>query len=114
MVESILLMSLALTVKKIIQKFSSIRNKKKTLLSCERSELLASIKEGQVMTGIVKHVTNYGALIDLGRVNGLVDITMTWQPLKQPGNTVIVGEPIQVRVLKFDQERNRISLSLIH
>ncbi len=81
--------------------------------SAEREELLASLQEGQTMPGIVKNLTEYGAFVDLGGVDGLLHITdMAWRRIKHPSEIVNVGDEIEVKILKFDRERNRVSLGL--
>lgn len=81
--------------------------------SAEREELLASLQEGQVIKGIVKNLTDYGAFVDLGGVDGLLHITdMAWKRIKHPSEIVQVGDEIEVKVLKFDRDRNRVSLGL--
>lgn len=81
--------------------------------SVERDELLATLQEGQAVKGIVKNLTDYGAFVDLGGVDGLLHITdMAWKRIKHPGEIVNVGDEIDVKVLKFDRERNRVSLGL--
>jgi len=81
--------------------------------SVERDELLASLQEGQAVKGIVKNLTDYGAFVDLGGVDGLLHITdMAWKRIKHPGEIVNVGDEIDVKILKFDRERNRVSLGL--
>ncbi|NVK37868.1 MAG: 30S ribosomal protein S1 [Gammaproteobacteria bacterium] len=84
-----------------------------TANSQERDELLANLQEGQEVTGIVKNLTDYGAFVDLGGVDGLLHITdMAWKRIKHPSEIVNVGDEILVKVLKFDRERNRVSLGL--
>jgi len=84
-----------------------------TANSQERDELLANLQEGQEVAGIVKNLTDYGAFVDLGGVDGLLHITdMAWKRIKHPSEIVNVGDEIQVKVLKFDRERNRVSLGL--
>ena len=79
----------------------------------ERDELLANLQEGQAVKGVVKNLTDYGAFVDLGGVDGLLHITdMAWKRIKHPGEIVNVGDEIDVKVLKFDRERNRVSLGL--
>jgi len=79
----------------------------------ERGELLESLQEGAVVKGIVKNTTDYGAFLDLGGVDGLLHITdMAWKRVKNPSEIVTVGDEIEVKVLKFDRERNRVSLGL--
>ena len=81
--------------------------------SAEREQLLATLEEGQVAKGIVKNLTDYGAFVDLGGVDGLLHITdMSWKRIKHPSEIVAVGDEIDVRVLKFDKEKNRVSLGL--
>ncbi|MFY0640355.1 30S ribosomal protein S1 [Bermanella sp. WJH001] len=84
-----------------------------TANSQERDELLANLQEGQEVTGIVKNLTDYGAFVDLGGVDGLLHITdMAWKRIKHPSEIVNVGDETLVKVLKFDRERNRVSLGL--
>lgn len=81
--------------------------------SAEREELLSSLNEGQVIKGIVKNLTDYGAFIDLGGVDGLLHITdMAWKRIKHPEELLAIGQEVQVKVLKFDRERGRVSLGL--
>ncbi|MGJ8517239.1 30S ribosomal protein S1 [Carnimonas bestiolae] len=81
--------------------------------SAEREALLATLQEGQQIKGIVKNLTDYGAFVDLGGVDGLLHITdMAWKRIKHPSEIVSVGDEINVKVLKFDRERNRVSLGL--
>jgi small subunit ribosomal protein S1 len=79
----------------------------------ERESLLENLQEGQVIKGVVKNLTDYGAFVDLGGVDGLLHITdMSWKRVKQPSEVVNVGDEIDVKVLKFDRERQRVSLGL--
>jgi small subunit ribosomal protein S1 len=81
--------------------------------SAEREELIEALKEGAVVKGIVKNLTDYGAFLDLGGVDGLLHITdMAWKRVKHPSEIVAIGEEIEVRVLKFDKEKTRVSLGL--
>lgn len=81
--------------------------------SVERDELLASLQEGMEVKGIVKNLTDYGAFVDLGGVDGLLHITdMAWKRVKHPSEIVNVGDEINVKVLKFDCDRTRVSLGL--
>ena len=81
--------------------------------SADRENILASLQEGQVVKGIVKNLTDYGAFVDLGGVDGLLHITdMAWKRVKHPSEIVSVGDEIQVKVLKVDHERQRVSLGL--
>lgn len=81
--------------------------------SAEREALLENLQEGQVVKGVVKNLTDYGAFLDLGGIDGLLHITdMAWKRVKHPSEVVNVGDEIDVKVLKFDRERNRVSLGL--
>lgn len=81
--------------------------------SAEREELLSKLEEGQVVTGTIKNLTDYGAFVDLGGIDGLLHITdMAWKRIKHPSEVVEVGQDVTVKVLKFDRERNRVSLGL--
>ncbi|MGN0909767.1 MAG: 30S ribosomal protein S1 [Succinivibrio sp.] len=81
--------------------------------STDREKILSSLAEGQVVKGIVKNLTDYGAFVDLGGVDGLLHITdMAWKRVKHPSEIVTVGQEIEVKVLKFDRERQRVSLGL--
>jgi small subunit ribosomal protein S1 len=81
--------------------------------SAEREELLKNLQEGQTVKGVVKNLTEYGAFLDLGGIDGLLHITdMAWKRVKHPSEVVEVGQELDVKVLKFDRERNRVSLGL--
>jgi len=81
--------------------------------SAEREELLESLQEGNTVKGIVKNLTDYGAFVDLGGIDGLLHITdMAWKRVKHPSEVVNVGEEIDVKILKFDRERQRVSLGI--
>ncbi|TEU23018.1 30S ribosomal protein S1 [Alkanindiges illinoisensis] len=81
--------------------------------SAEREALLGQLEEGQVVTGVIKNLTDYGAFVDLGGIDGLLHITdMAWKRIKHPSEVVEVGQEVTVKVLKFDRERNRVSLGL--
>jgi small subunit ribosomal protein S1 len=81
--------------------------------TAERDALLENLKEGAVVKGVVKNLTDYGAFLDLGGVDGLLHITdMAWKRVKNPAEIVNIGDEIDVKVLKFDRERNRVSLGL--
>ncbi|MEO0574763.1 MAG: 30S ribosomal protein S1 [Pseudomonadota bacterium] len=81
--------------------------------SAEREELLKSLQEGNTVKGIVKNLTDYGAFVDLGGIDGLLHITdMAWKRVKHPSEVVAVGEEIDVKILKFDRERQRVSLGI--
>jgi len=84
-----------------------------TVSTEERDALLEKLQEGMSAKGIVKNLTDYGAFVDLGGVDGLLHITdMSWKRIKHPSEIVNVGDEIDVKVLKFDRERNRVSLGL--
>lgn len=79
----------------------------------ERAKLMETLKEGSIVQGVVKNITEYGAFVDLGGVDGLLHITdMAWKRVKHPSEIVNVGDEIAVKVLKFDRERTRVSLGL--
>ena len=81
--------------------------------SAERTELLEKLQEGVVVKGTVKNLTDYGAFVDLGGIDGLLHITdMAWKRVKHPSEVVNVGDEIDVRILKFDRERQRVSLGI--
>ncbi len=82
-------------------------------LGAEREELLKTIEEGQIVKGIVKNLTDYGAFINLGGIDGLLHITdMAWKRVKHPSEVLEVGQDIEARVLKFDREKARVSLGI--
>jgi len=84
-----------------------------TEYSAEREALLESLQEGQEIKGIVKNLTDYGAFVDLGGIDGLLHITdMAWKRVKHPSEVVEIGDEITVKVLKFDREKQRVSLGL--
>ncbi len=79
----------------------------------EREKLLSTLKEGTVIKGIVKNITDYGAFVDLGGIDGLLHITdLAWRRVRHPTEVLSVGDEIESKVLKFDQEKNRVSLGL--
>ncbi len=81
--------------------------------SAEREELMSSLQEGKVLKGVVKNLTDYGAFVDLGGIDGLLHITdMAWKRVKHPSEIVNVGDEIEVKVLKFDREKMRVSLGM--
>jgi small subunit ribosomal protein S1 len=81
--------------------------------SAEREELLGSLEDGAVVTGVVKNLTDYGAFIDLGGIDGLLHITdMAWKRVRHPSECVEIGQEVKVKVLKFDKEKNRVSLGM--
>lgn len=81
--------------------------------SADRNALLASLHDGQELNGVVKNLTDYGAFIDLGGIDGLLHITdISWKRVKHPGEVLTVGQDVRVKVLSFDSERNRVSLGM--
>jgi small subunit ribosomal protein S1 len=81
--------------------------------SAERDQLLKNLEEGMEVTGVVKNLTDYGAFLDLGGIDGLLHITdMAWRRVKHPSEVVEIGQEIQVKILKFDRDRQRVSLGL--
>ncbi|MDD5241960.1 MAG: 30S ribosomal protein S1 [Sulfuricella sp.] len=82
-------------------------------LGADRQSLLGTLKEGMVVKGIVKNITDYGAFVDLGGVDGLLHITdLAWRRVKHPSEVLAVGDEVEAVVLKFDQEKNRVSLGV--
>jgi small subunit ribosomal protein S1 len=83
------------------------------LQGSDRQSLLENLKEGAVVKGIVKNITDYGAFVDLGGIDGLLHITdLAWRRVKHPSEVLAVGDEVEAKVLKFDQEKNRVSLGL--
>lgn len=81
--------------------------------SAEREELVKTLQEGAIVTGIVKNLTDYGAFIDLGGVDGLLHITdMAWRRVRHPSECVEIGQEVNVKVLKFDKDKTRVSLGM--
>ncbi len=79
----------------------------------ERAKLLETLKEGAIIKGVVKNITDYGAFVDLGGIDGLLHITdLAWRRVRHPSEVVQVGQELTAKVLKFDQEKNRVSLGL--
>jgi small subunit ribosomal protein S1 len=82
-------------------------------MGADREALMESLKEGTVVKGVVKNITDYGAFVDLGGIDGLLHITdMAWRRVKHPSEVVQVGQEIEAKILKFDQEKNRVSLGI--
>jgi len=82
-------------------------------MGAQRDELLSTLKEGSTVTGTVKNITDYGAFVDLGGIDGLLHITdLAWRRVKHPSEVLAVGQEVTAKVLKFDQEKNRVSLGL--
>ncbi|EIN2688884.1 30S ribosomal protein S1 [Escherichia coli] len=108
---------LELKVIKLDQKRNNVVVSRRAVIesenSAERDQLLENLQEGMEVKGIVKNLTDYGAFVDLGGVDGLLHITdMAWKRVKHPSEIVNVGDEITVKVLKFDRERTRVSLGL--
>ncbi|MCZ6561099.1 MAG: 30S ribosomal protein S1 [Gammaproteobacteria bacterium] len=81
--------------------------------SAEREEMLKNLKDGNIVKGVVKNLTEYGAFVDLGGIDGLLHITdMAWKRVKNPSEIVEVGQEVEVKILKFDRERMRVSLGM--
>ena len=102
---------------KLDQRRNNVVVSRRAVLELENSEereaLLNSLEEGQVKQGIVKNLTDYGAFVDLGGIDGLLHVTdMAWKRVRHPSEVVNVGEDITVKILSFDSERNRVSLGL--
>jgi small subunit ribosomal protein S1 len=109
--------SLEFKVIKIDQRRSNVVVSRRAVVECENSAerdvLLESLKEGAVVKGVVKNLTDYGAFLDLGGIDGLLHITdMAWKRVKNPSEIINIGDEIEVKVLKYDRERNRVSLGL--
>ncbi|MDX8400593.1 MAG: 30S ribosomal protein S1 [Gallionellaceae bacterium] len=82
-------------------------------LGADRASVLESLKEGAVVKGIVKNITDYGAFVDLGGIDGLLHITdLAWRRVKHPSEVLTVGDEVEAKILKFDQEKNRVSLGI--
>jgi small subunit ribosomal protein S1 len=79
----------------------------------ERSKLVENLKEGSSVNGIVKNITDYGAFIDLGGIDGLLHITdMAWKRVRHPSEVLTIGQEVTAKVLRYDQEKNRVSLGI--
>ena len=82
-------------------------------MGADREALLGNLKEGSIVKGIVKNITDYGAFVDLGGIDGLLHITdMAWRRVRHPSEVVQVGQELEAKILKFDQEKNRVSLGI--
>ena len=102
---------------KLDQKRNNVVVSRRAVLEQENSEereaLLASLQEGMDLKGVVKNLTDYGAFVDLGGIDGLLHITdMAWRRIRHPSDMVNVGDELHVRILKFDREKNRVSLGM--
>ena len=84
-----------------------------TSMGEERGKLMETLKEGAVVTGLVKNITDYGAFVDLGGIDGLLHITdMAWRRVRHPSEVLTVGQEVTAKVLRFDQDKNRVSLGI--
>ncbi len=82
-------------------------------MGADRQVLMETLKEGAIVKGVVKNITDYGAFVDLGGIDGLLHITdMAWRRVKHPSEVVQVGDEVEAKILKFDQEKNRVSLGI--
>jgi len=82
-------------------------------MGADREAIMESLKEGAVVKGVVKNITDYGAFVDLGGIDGLLHITdLAWRRVKHPSEVLTVGDEIEAKILKFDQEKNRVSLGI--
>ncbi len=82
-------------------------------MGADRDALMSNLKEGAIVRGVVKNITDYGAFVDLGGIDGLLHITdMAWRRVKHPSEVVQVGDEVEAKILKFDQEKNRVSLGI--
>merc|ERR1711939_1117313 len=78
-----------------------------------RSELISSLQEGQVLEGVVKNITDYGAFVDLGGVDGLLHVTdIAWKRINHPSEALSIGETVKVQIIRFNAETQRISLGM--
>jgi len=83
------------------------------IMGADRESLLENLKEGAIVKGVVKNITDYGAFVDLGGIDGLLHITdLAWRRVKHPSEVLTVGDEIEAKILKFDQEKNRVSLGI--
>ncbi len=79
----------------------------------DRQAMMENLKEGAIVKGIVKNITDYGAFVDLGGIDGLLHITdLAWRRVKHPSEVLAVGDEVEAKILKFDQEKNRVSLGI--
>jgi small subunit ribosomal protein S1 len=82
-------------------------------MGADRESVLANLKEGAIVKGVVKNITDYGAFVDLGGIDGLLHITdLAWRRVKHPSEVLSVGDEVEAKILKFDQEKNRVSLGI--
>lgn len=109
--------SLEFKVIKIDEKRNNVVVSRRAVMESESSEerdaLIKSLREGALIRGVVKNLTEYGAFLDLGGIDGLLHITdMSWKRVRNPAEVVKIGDELEVRVLKFDSDKNRVSLGL--
>jgi small subunit ribosomal protein S1 len=84
-----------------------------TTMGADREAVMENLKEGAIVKGVVKNITDYGAFVDLGGIDGLLHITdLAWRRVKHPSEVLTVGEEVEAKILKFDQEKNRVSLGI--
>ena len=82
-------------------------------MGADRESIIESLSEGATVKGIIKNITDYGAFVDLGGIDGLLHITdLAWKRIKHPSEVLNVGDEIEAKVLKYDQDKNRVSLGL--
>src|SRR3989338_1887128 len=82
-------------------------------MGADREAIMESLKEGAIVKGVVKNITDYGAFVDLGGIDGLLHITdLAWRRVKHPSEVLTVGDEVEAKILKFDQEKNRVSLGI--
>jgi len=82
-------------------------------MGADREAIMANLKEGAIVKGVVKNITDYGAFVDLGGIDGLLHITdLAWRRVKHPSEVLTVGDEVEAKILKFDQEKNRVSLGI--
>ena len=82
-------------------------------MGADRQAILENLKEGAIVKGVVKNITDYGAFVDLGGIDGLLHITdLAWRRVKHPSEVLAVGDEVEAKILKFDKEKNRVSLGL--
>ena len=115
--ESLEQQSLEFKIVKIDKKRNNVVVSRRAVIeadtSVERNQLLSTLEEGMEIKGIIKNLTDYGAFVDLGGIDGLLHITdMSWKRLKHPSDIVNVGDEVTVRILSFDREKQRVSLGL--
>ena len=108
---------LELKVIKIDKKRNNVVVSRKAVLELtigeDRTKLIESLTEGSSISGVIKNITDYGAFVDLGGIDGLLHITdLAWRRIKHPSEVLTIGDEITAMILKYDQEKNRVSLGL--